>query len=167
MGYQVSRRNPLYAKRLNMDISKIKQLREKTRVGIAECREALEKSDNDIGKAETYLRGQGIAKAAQKADRQTAAGLIESYVHAGGKIGVLVEINCETDFVAKTDEFRKLAHEVAMQVSAMNPKNVAELLIQPYIRDPQITVSEILKSAIAKLGENIQIKRFEKLELGK
>ncbi len=149
-----------------MDVTKIKQLREKTGAGISACREALEKSGNDLTKAETCLKKQGITKAAKKADRETAAGMIESYVHSGGKIGVLVEINSETDFVARTDDFRNLAHEIALQISAMGPKNTAELLKQPYIRDPKLTVSDLVKTLIAKLGENIKVKRFFRIALG-
>lgn len=148
-----------------MDIQKIKQLREKTGAGIADCRMALEKTGEDLVKAEQFLKKQGFEKAARKKERETKQGLVEAYVH-GGKIGVLVEINCETDFVARTDEFKKLAHEVAMQISAMKPKTVKELLTQPYIRDPQATVEDLLKSVVAKLGENIQIGKFTRLELG-
>jgi elongation factor Ts len=120
-----------------MDVTKIKQLREKTGAGISECREALEKSGDDFARAEAWLTEHGISKAAKKADRETSQGVIESYVHGAGKIGVLVEINCETDFVARTDDFKSLAHEVALQISAMNPKTTAELMKQPYIRDPK------------------------------
>ncbi len=148
-----------------IDVKKIKQLREKTGAGIADCRIALEKTAGDLKKAEKYLKQQGDQKAAQKKDRVTKQGLIESYVH-NGKIGVLVEVNCETDFVARTEDFQKLAHELAMQISAMNPKNVKELLTQPYIRDPQMTVEALVKSVIAKVGENIQIHQFTRMELG-
>lgn len=148
-----------------MDITKIKLLRDKTGAGIAECREALEKSANDITRARVWLKQQGIDKAAKKADRPTSQGLVEAYVH-NGKIGVLLELNCETDFVARTDDFKKLAHELVLQVSAMNPKQVADLLKQLYIRDPQMTVSDLVKSVIAKLGENITVKRFSRLALG-
>lgn len=149
-----------------IDVVKIKQLREKTGAGIAECREALEKSGDDLKKAEKWLKEHGIAKANEKVNRETSAGLIESYIHTGGKIGVLIEINCETDFVAKTDEFKNLVHEVALQISAMKPKDVDELMIQPYIRDPNMTVDQLIKSVIAKLGENIRIKIFFRLALG-
>ncbi|MBI4058485.1 translation elongation factor Ts [Candidatus Gottesmanbacteria bacterium] len=149
-----------------MDIEKIKKLRELTGAGIAECREALERSGGDIAKAQSFLKDKGIEKAAKKAERETAQGIVESYVHAGGKIGVLVEVNCETDFVARTEDFRKLAHELAMQVSAMNPKNVEELLKQPYIRDPKVTVKDLVKEATYKLGENIRVTRFSRFVLG-
>lgn len=149
-----------------MDISKIKQLREKTSAGISECREALDASGGDLAKAEVWLNEHGISKAAKKADRETSQGVVESYVHGEGKIGVLVEINCETDFVARTDDFKKLSHEVAMQISAMNPKTVEDLMSQPYIRDPKLTIEALVKQTIAKLGENIKIKRFTRLALG-
>jgi elongation factor Ts len=149
-----------------IDVSKIKQLREKTGAGIAECREALEKSAGDLRKAEVWLKEQGIAKAHKKAERQTNQGIIESYLHSGGKLGVLVELNCETDFVARTDEFKNLAHELAMQISAMSPKDVKDLLGQEYIRDPQMKIVDLIKSAIAKLGENIHVKRFTRIALG-
>lgn len=149
-----------------VDINKIKELRASTGAGIADCREALEATLGDMAKAEVYLREKGISKAAKKSDRQTKQGVVESYVHGEGKIGVLVEINCETDFVARTQDFKKMAHEVAMQISAMNPKNVEELLKQPYIRDPKMTIEGFVKSFIAKLGENIQLRRFTRMQLG-
>lgn len=148
-----------------MDVSQIKQLRASTGAGIAECREALDATHDDLVKAEAYLREKGIEKAAKKSDRVASQGLIEAYVHSG-KIGVLVEIACETDFVARTDDFKNLSHEVAMQVSAMNPKNVEELLRQHYIRDPKTTIEGLVKITIAKLGENIQVKRFVRVALG-
>lgn len=149
-----------------MDVAKVKKLREKTGAGISDCREALDQNNGDLRRAEAWLKEMGISKAAKKADRETKQGAVEAYVHAGGKIGVLVEINCETDFVARTDDFHALAHEVALQVSAMNPKTVEDLLKQPYIRDPQMTVADLIKSVISKLGENIQVKRFSRLVLG-
>ena len=149
-----------------IDLNKIKTLREKTGAGISESREALDVANDDLTKAESWLKEHGISKASKKADRQTSQGVVESYVHGAGKIGVLVEVNCETDFVARTDDFKKLAHELAMQISAMNPKTPDELLKQPYIRDQQLTVADLIKSVIAKLGENIQVKRFTRLVLG-
>ncbi len=149
-----------------IDVTKIKQLREKTSAGISECREALDKTNGNLVKAATWLKEQGITKASKKADRETKQGLVESYVHANGKIGVLVEVNCETDFVARTQDFKNLCHELALQISAMSPKNVKILLEQPYIRDQQLTVEQLVKSVIGKLGENIKINRFSRLELG-
>lgn len=149
-----------------IDVDKIKTLREKTGAGIAQCREALDATKGDSKNAEEWLLEKGILKAAKKAERETTQGVVEAYVHGAGKIGVLVEVACETDFVAKTDDFKALAHELAMQVSAMNPKNDAELLKQPYIRDPKLTVDALIKATIAKLGENIRVKHFVRMELG-
>lgn len=151
---------------MSVDVSLIKQLREKTGAGIADCREALEESKGDIKKAEEVLKKKGFEKAAKKGDRETKSGLIESYVH-GGRVGVLVELMCETDFVARTDEFKNLAHEIAMQIASMNPKDEKVLLKQEYIRDPQKTIDSLVKESIAKLGENITLGRFSRFELGK
>lgn len=149
-----------------ISVDQIKKLRKKTGVGIADCRKALEEAKGDFEKAEDLLRSWGIDKAASKVDREAGQGLVETYIHGGGKVGAMVEINCETDFVARTDEFKALAHEVAMQVSAMDPKDVEELLGQEYIRDASKTIGDLVKEAIAKLGENIVIKRFMRFELG-
>ncbi|MCL6096524.1 MAG: translation elongation factor Ts [Patescibacteria group bacterium] len=147
------------------DIKLLKQLREETSASIADCRIALEESGGDYKKASAWLKKHGIEKAEKKADRETSQGLVEAYVHQNGKVGVLVEVLCETDFVARTDEFKSLCHEVAMQVAAMNPKNVETLLKQEYIRDGSLTISDLVKSAIGKLGENIVIKEFSRLEI--
>ncbi len=149
-----------------INVDKIKQLRTITGAGISECREAVDATGGDMAKAQVWLVEHGVSKAAKKADRETSQGLVECYVHGVGKIGVLVEINCETDFVARTDDFKKLAHETAMQISAMNPKTVADLMKQPYIRDPKITVADLVKQTIAKVGENIRISRFTRIALG-
>ena len=149
-----------------VDVSLIKKLREKTGAGVADCREALEESKNDLKKAEEILTKKGFEKAAKKSDRETKAGLVESYVHQG-RVGAMVELLCETDFVARTDEFKTLAHEVAMQVASMNPKDSATLLKQEYIRDPQKTIADLVKEVIAKLGENITVGRISRFELGK
>ena len=149
-----------------IDLNKIKILREKTGASIAECREALDATGGDLTKAEEWLAKHGISKAAKKADRKTSQGVVESYIHGAGKIGVLVEINCETDFVARTADFKKLAHEVAMQISAMNPQDTKELMAQLYIRDPKMTINDLIKQTIAKLGETLKIKRFIRLALG-
>lgn len=150
----------------NISVELIKKLREKTGAGIADCRRALEEAKGDEKKAEELLRSWGIDKAASKADREAGQGLVETYIHGGGKVGAMVEVNCETDFVARTDEFKSLAHEIAMQVSAMNSVDVEELLKQEYIRDSSKTISDLVKEAIAKLGENIVVKRFVRFELG-
>ncbi len=151
---------------MSVDVSLIKQLREKTGAGIADCREALEVSKNDFKKAEDYLKKKGFEKAAKKSDRETNSGLIDSYIHMG-RVGVIVELLCETDFVARTDEFNTLAHEICLQVSSMNPKDVKALEKQEYVRDPAKTISDLVKETIAKLGENITIGRINRIELGK
>ncbi len=150
-----------------MDISLdlLKKLRSETSAGVSDCRQALEDANGDYEKAKKLLIARGVEKAAKKADRQTAAGLVESYVH-GGKVGVLVEVRCETDFVARTDEFKHLTHEVALQVAATNPKDTKALLESPYIRDPKLTIADLVKQAIAKLGENITLGKFTRLVLG-
>lgn len=149
-----------------ISVDDIKKLREKTGAGIADCRKALEESDGDFKKAEELLKSWGMDKAASKSDRVVGAGLVETYMHGGGKVGVMVEVNCETDFVARTDEFKNLAHELAMQIAAMDPKDVKELEKQEYIRDAGKTISDLIKETIAKVGENIVVKRFQRFELG-
>jgi len=144
----------------------IKELRELTGAGILNCRRALVKADGDIKKASEILRSEGIEKADKKADRETMSGSVFTYVHGVGRIAAMVEIACETDFVAKTEDFQKLGREVAMQISAMNPTDIAELLSQAYIRDTKSTIHDLLKTGIAKLGENIVVKRFSRFELG-
>ncbi len=143
----------------------IKELREKTQAGFADCKMALDEAKGDMKKAEDILRKKGFEKAAKKSDRETGQGLVESYVHQTGKVGVLVSILCETDFVARTDEFKHLAHEVAMQIAAMNPKDIDILLKQEYIRDGSRTINDLVTEAIAKLGENIKISEFKRSEI--
>lgn len=149
-----------------IDVKLIKELRDKTGAGIADCREALEESKGDLKKAEEILKKKGFEKATKKGDRETNYGLIDSYVHQG-RVGVILELLCETDFVARTDEFKTLAHEVSMQIASMNPKNEAALLKQEYIREPDKTIADLIKETIAKLGENITLGRFSRFELGK
>lgn len=149
-----------------VDIKQLKQLREETQASIADCRTALEESDGDYKKALEWLKKRGLEKADKKSDRATSQGIVESYIHQNGKVGVLVEILCETDFVARTDEFKKLAREVAMQVAAMSPENVEALLKQEYIRDSSTTIEGLVKQAIGKIGENIVVKRFTRFALG-
>lgn len=151
---------------MKADIKLLKQLREETGAGIADCRKALEENGNDYKKAQEWLKKQGIEKAAKKSDRETSQGLVEAYIHNGGKVGAMVEITCETDFVARTDDFKNLAHEVAMQVAAMAPKDVPSLLKQEYIRDASFTIEDLVKQAIAKLGENIVVKKISRITLG-
>lgn len=147
------------------DIKLIKKLREETGASISDCSKALEESKGDYDKAIEWLKKRGIEKAEKKADRETNQGLVESYIHQNGKVGAMVEILCETDFVARTDDFKKLSHEIAMQVASMNPKNVDELLKQEYIRDTSVTISDLIKQHIGKLGENIVVKEIKRLEI--
>jgi elongation factor Ts len=151
---------------MNISLDQLKKLREETQAGVLDCRKALEDAGGDFVKAKKLLVAQGIEKAAKKANRETGEGVIESYVHATGKVGVLVEIRSETDFVARNEEFKKLAHEVAIQVAAMNPKDVNALLAMPNIRDAGMTIDALVKQTIAKVGENITIVRFVRYELG-
>src|SRR5262245_45529702 len=144
----------------------IKELREKTGAGIMECKRALDEGGS-VPEAEKLLKQWGLATAEKKAGREASQGVIDSYVHAG-RIGALIELNCETDFVARTDDFKTLAREIAMQVASMNPRRISSLeqsndgdvplLDQPYIRDGSKTVQELINEAIAKLRENIVIR---------
>lgn len=151
---------------MKVNVTDIKKLRQKTGAGIADSRRALDEAKGDFEKAEKLVRSWGIEKAESKSSRVAGAGLVETYVH-NGRVGVMVEVNCETDFVARTDEFKNLAHEIAMQISAMNPKDVKDLLAQDYIRDSSKKVENLVKETIAKVGENIVIRRFSRYELGK
>ena len=190
----------------------VKELREKTGAGMMDCKKALKENEGDTEKAMEWLRQKGITSAEKKSGRQTAEGLVHSYIHTGGRIGVLVEINCETDFVARRDEFKDLVQNVAMQIAACpnveyvtkeeipeaiiakekeiemgrddlakKPDNIKEkivegriekrkkelcLLDQPYVKDQNMTVEELLKQTIAQLGENIQVRRFTRFVLG-
>lgn len=149
----------------NLDLKLLKKLRDETSASIADCRMALEEAHGDYKKALEWVKKRAVEKAEKKADRETSQGLIEAYIHQGGKVGVLVELLCETDFVAKTDEFKHLAKEIGMQVAAMNPMDVNVLLKQEYIRDGSMTIEKMLKGVIGKLGENIILKRFVRFEI--
>jgi elongation factor Ts len=149
----------------NIDLKTLKKLRDETAASIADCRVALDETNGDYNKALEWLKKRAVDKADKKAGRETVEGIVEPYIHQGGKVGVLVELLCETDFVAKTDEFHQLAREVAMQVAAMNPENVEELLKQAYIRDGGTTIEQLVKGAIGKMGENITVKRFVRFEV--
>ncbi len=152
---------------MNFSLDALKKLREETQAGVADCKRALDESNGDYKKAIELLKEWGIEKAAKKGDRETAIGMIESYVHANGKVGVLVEVRCETDFVAKNEEFKKLAHELALQIAAMEPKDVSELLASSYIRDGKTTMQDLVKQTITKLGENITVIQFTRMQLDK
>jgi len=189
----------------------VKQLREKTGVGIMDCKEALTNCEGDIDKAVDFLRKKGLATAQKRAGRTMREGLIQSYIHMGGKLGVLVEINCETDFVAKNDDFKEFSKNIAMHIAASNPVGIASddvpediinkekeiylaqalemgkpenvtdkivegklnkfykdncLLNQAYVRNPDVSISDLLNDMIAKMGENITIKRFVRFQIG-
>jgi elongation factor Ts len=148
-----------------IDLKAIKKLRDETSASVADVRRALDESNGDEKKALAWLKKRATEIAAKKAARATGEGLIEAYIHGGGKVGVLVELLCETDFVAKTEDFKKLAKEVAMQVAAMNPEDIDSLLQQEYIRDNSQTIEQLVKEAIGKLGENITLKRFIRFEI--
>lgn len=149
---------------LMVSVDNIKKLREATGAGIADCRQALEEAGGDIDKAAEILKKRGLEKAVKKLERETHQGRVFSYVHAG-RIGVVVALLCETDFVAKTQEFTNLGKEITLQIASMNPKNVAGLMKQEYIRDPQVTVGDMIKSVIGKLGENIKVGEFSRIAL--
>lgn len=192
-------------------IDMIKELRQKTGAGILDCRTALDQSNGDTEKAKDYLREKGLAMAANRSSREALEGLVELYSHGNGRVGVMVEVNCETDFVGRSEKFRSFAHEIALQVAAAYPLYVKEedipddvleheagiatakakeegkpekiiprivegyqkkfkdeyvLLRQPYIRNEDITVQDLLNQTVASLGENVVIRRFERWELG-
>jgi len=189
----------------------VKQLRDKTGSGMMDCKKALAENDGDMDKAIDFLRKKGLATAAKRAGRATTEGVVQPYVHTGGKLGVMVEVNCETDFVAKSDDFQEFAKNIAMHIAATNPigitpedvpaetlerekaiyvdqakqtgkpENVIEKIVegkmnkflkenclmqQAYVRDPDITVAVLLNELIAKIGENISIKRFARFQIG-
>jgi elongation factor Ts len=172
--------------------SQVKELRELSGAGIMECKRALEQTDGDLGKAADLLKQQGLAKAEKKSGRAASQGIVEPYIHGGGRIGAIVEVNCETDFVARTPDFRDLAHDLAMQVAATSPVYVTTddvpdsawdelerehgsreqataavvLLEQPFIKDGKLTIRDLIRDRIAKLGENIVVSRFARFEVG-
>ncbi|MBI2724173.1 MAG: translation elongation factor Ts [Chloroflexi bacterium] len=160
----------------------VKRLRELTNAGVMDCKRALDATGNDLEKAQKWLREEGVAGASKKADRETSQGLCDAYIHAGGRIAVLVEVNCETDFVARTDTFKALVHDIAMQVAGIPttlavteedlPKDAdgtpeeTVLMKQKFIKDSSRTIEQLVKEAIVTTGENIRIRRFTRYELG-
>ncbi|MEX2158794.1 MAG: translation elongation factor Ts [Dehalococcoidia bacterium] len=160
--------------------SQVKELRERTGAGVMDCKSALQEAGGDAERAMAILQEKGMAFAEKRMDRETSQGVIECYIH-GGRLGALVEVNCETDFVARTEEFRALAKDLAMQVVAHNPLSVSEedlppgaegdpkeicLMSQPFIKDESRTIGDMVKDVIAKTGENIRVRRFVRFELG-
>ena len=159
----------------------VKKLREQTGAGMLDSKNALEEAKGDIEKAKAILNEAGFAAATKRADRETAEGLVQSYIHHNQRVGALVEVNCESDFVARTDEFKELVAAIALQVGGTQPKYVSiedvpadsdedpkaiVLLEQPYLRDESKTIGDLVREAIARTGENIRIKRFARFELG-
>ena len=166
---------------MKISIETVKELRKRTNVGIADCNKALLEMGGDMEKAVEFLKQRGAAIAEKKKDEVVTEGVIETYVHHTKHIGALVELNCETDFVARTAEFKELAHDLAMQIAATAPQFLSSdamppeveadpqmvcLLSQPFIKDPTRTVKEIIAETIAKVGENIKVRRFTRFELG-
>lgn len=152
-----------------------------TGAGIMDCKRALDETKGDFEKAVEVLRQKGLAQAAKRSERATEQGLVEAYIHTGGRVGALVELLCETDFVARTDEFKELAHDIALQVTATAPAAISEdedgvremepgelvLLKQPFIRDQSKTIEDLIREAIAKTGENIKIRKVARFEVGR
>lgn len=145
----------------------IKKLREITGAGVMDCKHALTQAKGDFAQAKAIVIERGLARAEKKSDRETKEGVVTSYAHSTGRVASLVELQCETDFVARNDEFKSLAHDIAMQVAAMSPKDTVELLQQDFIKNPSISVETAIKQLSGKVGEKLLLSRFERLELGK
>jgi elongation factor Ts len=160
----------------------IRDLRAKTGAGVMDCKKALEESDGDMNRAISVLKEWGISAVQKKSSRSANEGVVETYVHAGGRIGVILELNCETDFVARTPEFLSLAHDLALQIASMDPKSIDDedsrddtedfdgetrLMHQVFVKDPSQTISDLITEAVSRIGENIVVRRFTRYELGK
>jgi elongation factor Ts len=143
----------------------IKALRDETSLSINECKKALEEAKGDKAKALEILKARSVDIAAKKGDRALGAGSVASYIHGGGISGVLLELSCETDFVAKNEDFKTLARDIAMHVAAMNPADVTELLDQPFIKNPDQTIKDMVNGAIQKFGERTEIRRFTRFSV--
>lgn len=146
-------------------MDKIKQLREETGCGVMDAKKALEEANGDMKKARELVHERGLQKAAKKADRETKEGYIGSYVHTTGKVAAMVTLLCETDFVARNEEFQEVAREVAMQVASMRPETVEELMEQEYIRDSKKSIQDLVKSLSGKVGENVTVGEFQVLSI--
>ncbi len=146
---------------MSTDVEKVKHLRESTGLSFNEIKKALDKAGGDETKAVEILRAQGIKTAEKKASREVKEGVVSSYIHATKKLGSMVEVLCETDFVARNADFQELAREIAMHIAAMKPRSVNDLLDQLYVKNQDMTIRDLINNYIAKLGENIQIGRFE------
>ena len=166
---------------MEVTTSAVKELRERTGAGVMECKRALVEAGGNVERAIEVLNRQGLARADRKSGRLASQGVIDSYLHAGGRIGAMVELNCETDFVARTDDFKKLAHDIAMQIAATGPRCITAaevpaeesdrvtelaLLAQPFIKESSVTIEDLIKRHIAKLGEAVQVRRFARFVLG-
>ena len=164
-----------------ISVDQIRSLRELTGAGIMDCKKALEEAQGDLSRAEEVLRASGIAKAASKAGRDAREGIVEAYVHSGSRIGAMVELNCESDFVSRLSEFKDLAHQLALQVVGMRPEYVDKpdmdgddgrdpeqvcLLLQPFIKDDTKVVRDMVTDLAARVGENVVVRRFARFELG-
>ena len=150
---------------MDISIELLKKLRLETSAGIADCRKALEDAKGEYEQAKKLIVERGLEKASKKEGKETSQGVVASYAHQG-KVGVLLELRCETDFVARTDEFQNLAHELTLQIASMNPETVEELLKEAYIRDAKIVISDLIKQTVAKVGENITVARFVRVQMG-
>ncbi|KKQ21587.1 translation elongation factor Ts [Candidatus Wolfebacteria bacterium RIFCSPLOWO2_01_FULL_38_11] len=144
--------------------SEIQKLREITGAGVMECKKALEEAAGDFEKAKSIIYERGLTKAEKKSERATGSGLLHSYIH-NGRVGVLLELRCETDFVARNPLFKELAHNLVMQIAAMNPQDINSLVAQNYVKDDSMAVEALIKTAIAKLGENIKVEKFCRYEI--
>ena len=166
---------------MNISTDMIKQLRDQSGAGIMDCRSALVDTDGDMAKAEVLLKEKNLLRIEKKSGRAADQGIVETYIHTGGRIGAMVELNCETDFVARTAEFRELAHSLAMQIAAQEPvcidetqvpddpdcdPEIACLLLQPFIKDPDVKIRDLISETAAKVRENIRVRRFARFELG-
>ncbi|MBI1971580.1 MAG: translation elongation factor Ts [Candidatus Wildermuthbacteria bacterium] len=148
-----------------ISIEQIRELREATGLSVVECKKALEETGGNIEKAKEHLSKLGKQIAEKKQAREVGEGFVEAYAHSTGKLGAIVDVRCETDFVARSQDFKNFCHEIALQVASMDPAGVEELLKQPYVRDPSHRVQDIVSDVIAKVGENIVIKRFSRFEI--
>lgn len=145
-------------------INDISKLRESTGAGVMECKKALDAADGDLDRAKSIIQEQGLLKAEKKANRATGAAILESYIH-NNRIGVLLELRAETDFVVRSESFKVLAKDLAMHISAAAPESVDDLLKQPFVKDESVTIEQLIKGAIARIGENIQVARFVRYEV--
>ncbi len=148
---------------MTVNIDEIKKLRQLTGAGVMDARQALQETNGNIDKAKEWIKQKGLAKAAKKADRETGATFVFAYVHHNGRMGALLKLACETDFVAKNDKFQNLGKELVLQVASMDPKNLKEFLAQPYLKNPKQTIEDLIKETAGVIGENIKILEFARL----